>query len=186
MTKDRGLTLIDLLITIAIAALLLGVGLPNFHSFFAKQQADAHAHQILRQLQKTRELAVFSGNEMIMCGIDAEQKCVRDHIRRFVTFVDQNGNRKVDAEDTVESELQLNYSGEVYLRASGARFIRYFNDGTANPLGSIFLCPKNAEPTLIRRATINMSGRPYLARPRSDGIVTNADASAINCTGSVD
>jgi prepilin-type N-terminal cleavage/methylation domain len=178
MTREQGFSLIELIIAVAIAALLLGVGLPDLQRIFSKHNADAEARQILRHLQKTRELAIFSGHEMIFCGIDAEKKCVRDNIGRFVIFFDGNNNRQVDDDETVESELQLDFAGDARLRASGMRFIRYFNDGSANPYGSIFLCPRQVEPTLIRRVITNMPGRPYLARAGADGIVA---AGPVNC-----
>lgn len=181
MTRRQGFSLIELVITIAIAALLLGVGIPDLQQIFSKHSADAEARQILRHLQKTRELAVFSGRDMIFCGIDAEKKCVRDDITRFVIFFDGNNNRQVDENETVESELKLDFAGDVRLRASGKRFIRYFNDGTANPFGSIFLCPRRAEPALIRRVITNMPGRPYLGRAEANGIVADGPA---NCEGS--
>lgn len=181
MPRERGLSLIDLFVAIAISALLLSMGLPNFRHFMLKNNANTDAHQILRYLKKTRELAVLSGKEMIFCGIDAEQKCVRDDIQRFAIFFDENGNRRVDDGETIESELALNYPGKIYLRVSKTNHFRYFNSGETRPSGSIFLCPENGDRTLIRRVSTNLSGRPYIARPKSNGIVARADGKPVDC-----
>lgn len=177
MRSVKGITLIELLIAGAIIAMLAGVGMPDLRGIFLKHNVDADARLILRHLQKTRESAVFSGHEMTFCGVDADQKCIRDNITRFVSFYDRNNNRRVDSDETVESEMQLAFPGQVHLRASNSRYIRYFNDGTANPFGSIWLCPSQ-DPTLIRRIANQMAGRPYLHRTPTGG---ETDGETITC-----
>lgn len=180
---ERGLTLIEYIIVIAIMAILLGAAAPNLSTFFRKQQADASAHQIWRQLQKTRELAVYSGRDMTLCGIDANNNCIRDNIRSLAIFFDANENRKIDADENVESLLEMQIEGNLRLQAGGTgRYIQYHHDGTANPLGSFIVCPKDANPRLIRRVTTNRAGRPYLARPGPDGVVLAFDGAFIDCS----
>jgi type IV fimbrial biogenesis protein FimT len=180
--RERGLTLIELITAIAIIALLLGTAIPNFSYFFRKQQADAQAHLLLRHLHKTREVAVYSGREMILCGIDTDSACVRDKFRTLAIFHDTNDNRKIDTDEKIESLLELNFDGDIRLNASGtARYIRYYHHGGANPFGSFILCPHNNDAQLIRRVTNQRAGRAYLARPEVDGVVANADNSPINC-----
>lgn len=178
MIRVKGISLIELLIAGVIITIVAGVGIPDLRQIFLKNNVDADARLILRHLQKTRETAVFSGHEMTFCGVDAEQKCIRDNITRFVSFQDRNNNRRVDTDETVMSEMQLEFPGQVHLRASNSRYIRYFNDGTANPFGSIWLCPSQQDPTLIRRITNQMTGRPYLHRTPTGFEVDNEQ---INC-----
>jgi Tfp pilus assembly protein FimT len=180
MPKGKGLSLIDLLIAISISVLLLGLGLPDFRQFMSKHDADTTTRQIFRSLQKARELAVLSGNGMLFCGVDAEQKCVSDDITRFVIFFDQNKNGQVDGEEAVESELELNYRGRISVNIP-RNYFRYFNNGETRPSGSIFLCPQSGDSKFIRRISTNFSGRPYIARPNADGIVVNVDRSPIDC-----
>lgn len=181
-SRERGLTLIELITAIAIIALLLGAAIPNLGHFFRKQQADAQAHLLLRHLHKTRELAVYSGHEMILCGIDESNACIRDNFRRLAIFSDANENRKIDADEKIESLLELNFDGNIRLNASGtARYIRYYPHGSANPFGSFILCPHSNDAHLIRRVTNQMAGRAYLARPEADGVVAGSDQSPISC-----
>jgi type IV fimbrial biogenesis protein FimT len=181
MVRERGVSLIDMFVAISIAALLLSSGLPDFRHFLLKHNTAAETQQILRHLKKTRELAVFSGREMIFCGVNAENKCVGNNFQRFVIFYDQNGNRKVDADETVESELKIKYSGKVSLRVGTGSFFRFTHNGETRPSGSVFLCPANGDPKLFRRVSTNFTGRPYIARPGPDGIVVRADEDPIDC-----
>ncbi len=181
MTRERGLSLIDFFIAISIAALLLSSGLPDLRNFMLKQSTTAETQQILRHLKKTRELAVFSGRDMIFCGVDTENNCVGDNFKRFVIFFDQNGNRKVDAGETVESELELKYSGKVSLRVGTGSYFRFTHTGETRPSGSVFLCPADRDPTLFRRISTNFTGRPYIARPGPGGMVVRVDGNPIEC-----
>lgn len=181
MTRERGVSLIDFFVAISIAALLLSSGLPDFRYFLSKQSAVAETQQILRHLKKTRELAVFSGRDMIFCGVNAENKCVGNDFQRFVIFFDQNGNRQVDAGETVESELKLKYPGKISLRVGTGSYFRFAHNGETRPSGSIFLCPADGDPKLFRRVSTNLTGRPYIARPGRDGVVERADGDPIEC-----
>lgn len=174
MLREKGISLIDLFAAIAIFAILLGLGMPDLRRFVAKNSTDATTREIFRHLQKTRELAVLSGNEMIFCGVDGEQKCVAEDMTHFVIFFDKNKNGEVDGDERVESELALNYSGTIRVNIP-RQYFRYMNNGETRPSGSIFLCPHNRDAELIRRVSTNFSGRPYIARPERDGIVAGAD-----------
>jgi len=180
--RERGLTLLDLIMAIAVIALLMGIAIPNLDFFFRKQQADAQSHLLLRHLHKTRELAVHSGREMVMCGIDNNNVCRRDNFRKLAIFHDANNNRQIDENENIESLLELNFSGTVRLNASStSRYIRYYAHGAAQPYGSFILCPRDNSPYLIRRITTQRAGRAYLARPEADGIVAHDDKRPINC-----
>lgn len=177
-SRERGLTLIELITAIAIIALLLGTAIPNLGHFFRKQQADAQAHLLLRHLHKTREIAAYSGREMLVCGIDNNRICTRDNIRELAIFHDANNNRQIDENERIESLQELDFDGNIQ---SNVRYIRYYSHGAANPFGSFILCPRSNDPHLIRRVTNQMAGRAYLARPEADGVVANGDKSPINC-----
>jgi type IV fimbrial biogenesis protein FimT len=182
MPKEKGLTLIDLFVAMAISAIMLGLGLPELQQLILRQKVDVSTRQIFRHLQKTRELAVLSGNAMIFCGVNAELKCVSEDITRFVIFFDENKNGQVDEGESVASELLIDFPGKIRTNVPRSYF-RYFNNGETRPSGSIFLCPKNGDQKLIRRVSTNFTGRPYIARPAQQGIVLGADRNPINCDG---
>lgn len=180
MAREKGLTFIDLVVAIAIFSVLLGLGIPSFRSFMFKQNSDASVRQVFRHLQKARELAVLSGNEMIFCGIDEEQKCIRENATRFVIFFDANKNGRVDEGEAVESELNSRYPGQIHTNIPKS-FFRFFPNGATRPSGSIIFCPANHDPKLVRRVSTNLSGRPYIARPNAAGFVVDSSRNPIRC-----
>lgn len=182
MREYFGFTLFDLMIAIAIASVLLGLGAPNLAHVLAKHTADANAHTVWRTLAKTREAAVLSGERATFCGVDNNNHCVRDDINAFVVFHDHDRDQKLGASETPIRRVELDFAGTVFLRASNQKHITYANDGHARQFGSVVLCPDNKKPQYIRRITVNPAGRPYLAWDRDgDGIIANADGSPIDC-----
>lgn len=182
MKVRQGFTLFDLMVSIAITGILLGLGAPSVEHILAKSSADANAHVIWRTLTKTRETAVLSGKETTFCGIDSHNRCVRDNIRTLVIFHDDDRDRQLDATESPIHRVDLNYSGTVTLRASNQTYILYTHNGYANPFGSVVTCHSSGKSRYIRRISTNRSGRPYLATDRNgDGVVAGARGEPIKC-----
>lgn len=182
MKNRHGFTLFDLLIAIAIACILLGVGLPGLTHLFNKLSADTNAHAIWRGLAKARETAVISAATITFCGVDNAGRCVRDNITTFAIFDDRNGNRSLDSDEQPIQRIDVNFKGTTTLRASSHPFITFSHYGSAKQYGSIVLCHHSKNPLYIRRISVNAAGRTYLARDlNGDGIVAAADRSPINC-----
>jgi len=59
--RERGFTLIELAITLAIAAVIMAVALPMLSGVSARAQFKAAAHEIAAALRATRSRAIVSG-----------------------------------------------------------------------------------------------------------------------------
>lgn len=182
MRNRFGFTLFDLMITIAIGGVLLGLGTPNLTHTVTQYSADANARAIWRALAKTREAAILSGELTTFCGIGSDGHCVRDDINAFLVFHDRDRNQQLSVDETAVHRIDLDFAGEVTLRASKQKHITYANNGVPKQYGSIVLCHVSKKPQYIRRVTVNPSGRTYLARDLDgDGIIASADGSPIDC-----
>lgn len=183
MRQGAGFTFFEFMIAIAIAGILLGLGVPGTADLFAKRSADANAHAVWRALAKTREVAVMSGKRATFCGMDNNGDCVRDDIRTLAIFIDRNRNRRLDGKETLVQRVDLNFNGEVVLRAAASqKFLVYNSNGYARLPGSILLCHKSKNAVYARRVSVNRGGRPYLVRDRNgDGVVEGVDGTPIDC-----
>ena len=68
--KQRGLTLVELMVTLAVAIVLLAVGMPMFSSMVDNNRAATEANALSFALQLARSEAVKSGGLATLCPKD--------------------------------------------------------------------------------------------------------------------
>lgn len=100
---QRGISLIELLIALAIAAVLLGLSLPSFASFTARSNVVASHHLLMASFAAAREAAIVERSATVLCPGDAATGCRSDGIwdSGWVLFVDRNADGKLGGADTL-------------------------------------------------------------------------------------
>lgn len=179
----RGFTVFELLVVIALVALLSVAVVPSFATLLARNQAQAATQQVAHHLASARSLAIHTGRMVTFCGLDASDRCTREDVQTFAVFIDNNQDGAIDSTDPVKARFKVNYSGRIALRASNTRYILFRPNGSARTWGSVFFCPQSPNQTLIRRVTVSKPGRAFVA-PASPatGVVPAADGGAIDCS----
>ncbi|MCP5313491.1 MAG: GspH/FimT family pseudopilin [Chromatiaceae bacterium] len=101
-TKQQGLTLVELMVTLAVAIVLLAVGMPLFTGVAANNRAVAEANALTAALKLARSEAVKRRVTVVVCSDDAGA-CgdAADWKDGWMVFVDENGNSVVDVDDEV-------------------------------------------------------------------------------------
>lgn len=72
---QRGFTLIELMVTIAILAVLLGVGVPSFRSMIESSRLSAVSNDLLTGLQFARSEAIKRGILVVLCSTNDQDSC---------------------------------------------------------------------------------------------------------------
>ncbi len=175
--KVRGFTFLELIITIAIAAILMGIAIPSFQSLISSTRIYSQTRTLFNTLVMTRSRAITSGYRTILCPtIDGEQ-CNSDNKwhHQLIIFEDKNSNGKRDLESepivhTTEAAEQLNiYSGSSYTSSGARRKVAYYPMGHAyGSTITITVCDKRGatQPYLI---VVSNFGRPRISSVRADG-----------------
>jgi len=65
--QPQGFTLLELMITVAIAAILLGIGIPSFQSAIASAQLTNQTNRIVSALQQARIEAIKRNAHVVTC-----------------------------------------------------------------------------------------------------------------------
>jgi type IV fimbrial biogenesis protein FimT len=99
--RTQGFTLIELMVALAIVAILLGVALPSYASARAAAQSQHLKTALFNALNEARTAAVLHGNDTILCPSANGRTCSGgiEWQVGFVAAIDSNHNERIDAGD---------------------------------------------------------------------------------------
>lgn len=186
--KQSGFTLVELMFTLVVLAILLGIGVPNFRDFVRNSRLTSAVNGLLADLNLARSEAVKRRVPVTLCKYDGAA-CVDDAspFERWIVFVDDanpaaavstDGNGVVDGgeailrEHTVADSLNAPAVGHaaVYLPsgfpadAADLTQVVFCDDrGTAISVGGV---------SAARGLTISATGRAAVTRDKAtiDGL----------------
>jgi prepilin-type N-terminal cleavage/methylation domain-containing protein len=92
----RGFTLMELMIVLALAAVILAIGAPNFREFRQNNRLTATANDFLASVQLARTEAVKRQTNVSICPSDdpaaADPSCSGGEFSRWIVFEDDDGD----------------------------------------------------------------------------------------------
>lgn len=146
MNRDKvsGFTLVELLITLAIATILLTVGVPAFQSLVKDKRMDKTVQTLITDLEIAKSEAMTRNQSVIVCrhnGATATPTACdnsADWKDGWVIFVDTNADNKVDTDELLRVTAALGPGLELSYSSATITFnSRGFASGSA---GTLELC----------------------------------------------
>lgn len=95
--NNTGFTLIELMVTVAIAGILLGIGLPSFSSALSKSRLATTANELLTALNLAKSEAIKRG---VQVTVRRKGSTASQWEQGWTVFVDINGNGLLDLSST--------------------------------------------------------------------------------------
>lgn len=143
-TVTRGFTLIELMVTLAVLAIVLGVGIPAFDSLISNGRLTSQINQNIGLISFARsEAAKRTGTTITVCGSSDEATCnTANWESGWLVMSDVNGDRNLDAGDVLLSVGPALTGGNT-LRTLGfgnAGFIQFDDSGSPGSAGTFILC----------------------------------------------
>lgn len=81
-----GFTLVELMVALAVLAIVIGVGIPKFRSITAANRLATSSNQIVLALQTARAEAIRRNQRVMLCPTATGQNCQGSNWNRFVVF----------------------------------------------------------------------------------------------------
>ena len=173
--RQSGFTLVELLITVAIAAILLALAAPNFREMLVKRSVQAAAETLASDMRFARSEALKRSARTVICRSTDGTKCtavVGSWSEGWIVYVDPSPlglavNTAVPAQDLVKVQQQLPNIALIQqdaVPANTRQFFRYEPTGWAKAANESFtITPTGSVPVGgTRLLCISNNGRPAL------------------------
>lgn len=160
--RQRGLTLIELVATVAVIAILTGVGVPSFQSLMANQKQTTAINSYIASFQQARMRAVAQASQVVLCPSSNGITCTGglSWDQGWLIYDDDNRNRRHDAGETVVAVFAALPTGLGATSSIGRPQLVYRSDGSVS--GSnlrLTLCDQRGTD-YARSVVVNNHGRP--------------------------
>jgi type IV fimbrial biogenesis protein FimT len=180
--RRRGLTLIELMMSVAVAAILLALAAPNFREAINKNRLSSAASELTSAVQLARAEAVRSNRRVALCRSADGSSCDSSASTwgGWILFVDTDADGLRDnTEPVVKSgtfDAPLTVLSSANIAAAGER-ITFRGDGTARAAdgvtlltGILAVCVVTAEPAQnVREVSLAFGSRTTVTRRNGAG-----------------
>ncbi len=166
--RNQGFTLFELLMTVLLAALILGIALPSFSDTLARQRQRVEIDALFHAIHRARKESIMRRKVVSLCPSVDDQNCSlgQDWSSGWILFenTDRDSPPMVDPGEAVLARHRVSERIRITANRRGftlrATFLRATN-------GTLVVCDKNAK-IAPRALVVSYTGRPRVASHTTD------------------
>ncbi len=174
MKNNSGLTLVELLVTVAVVAILAIIAPPMLANILDSNRSIAQYNQLAGSLALARSEAIKRGVVISVCGSSDGATCdTANWESGWLVFTDIDRDGVVDGGETI-LRIGNGLSSGYTLRLTNADFntyVSYRGDGALRDRnndgfdrGTFTICDQSADTKKARAINLNLLGRPSKAK----------------------
>ncbi len=158
MTDNKGYTLAELIVCLAITGTTLGVALAPFKSTLERGQQAEATNLLLGALHYARGSAVLGRTMIGLCAGSENCSNSLNWQSDLLVFNDRNKNGQIDPNETLLKKIATppGYSWR-WSNFRSASYLQYETDGTTRALNGTFTLCRDNQPR--SQVVINLTGR---------------------------
>lgn len=145
MFKDQGFTLFELLITLCIAALILGLAIPNFSHQLQKTRVHTATQELRQAIETARTIAVMKNKRTLLAA-------KKEWHQGWTLFIDLDNDGAEDADEPVVMDTAALEGITISGNSSVKQYISFISTGEGRKAGkadagafisgTLNICPK--------------------------------------------
>ena len=163
MQREKGFTLLELMVTLGVASILLSVGVPSFRAVIMDSRLVRDSNQFVASINMARSSAVRFQRNATICASSNYSAAVptcsasNDWAQGWLVWVDKNRDGATDADEVILVQAPIDDSSS-FTAAAATQFTFDARGFGTSPAGSLTLCDDRGGET-GRIIKVNNAGR---------------------------
>lgn len=178
---DFGFTLLELVVSISIVLILLGMGIPAFRALTAKSLQASEINAFVHHFHLARSLSITNQTHHVLCPSSDGVSCTNsgEWGQGYILYEDSNPNRSRDQNEQLQAVHRPDQEMGIDIESSQyRRFVVYGVDGRPSGYNlTLTFCDPNSQIP-PKAVILNNLGRVRVSESRWDG-------SALSCGGDI-
>lgn len=171
-TKERGVTLIELMITLTVMGVLLAIAVPSFESLIASSRLSTSTNDLLSTIAQSRSEAIRRGQRIVLCVQDPANagQCAAagGWEQGWLAYIDTDRDGALDGgEETLISAPRQ--TANISIPANGAALdITFLPSGRVTAATTLRVCSSSSQlnnDARARNILINAGGQAIITTP---------------------
>lgn len=164
--KSKGFTLIEVLVTLALFAIITTSVAPSVGNFFKRNKVAAIVNNHSAALQLARHTAISQNRFVVICPTKNMSTCETDWNLTKMIFIDEDGDDSLGANEEVIGSADM---VKGYFIKSTRNLIRFAPVNTAQTVNTtIRICPQEGNSAFARALVLSNVGRVRIVRDPAD------------------
>lgn len=166
--KQRGFTLIELMVTIAVLAIVVSIAAPSFSTMINNNRSVALGEELASAINFARVEAAKRGDTVSICASSDGSSCSNDWTQGWIVLTDNNSGSTAPAGNVLRIWEAPDGGATIAVDRDGTAtgFLRFVRLGTTEPSGTVTFassvdgCASGAARTI----TVGPAGLVNIAR----------------------
>jgi type IV fimbrial biogenesis protein FimT len=174
MHRENGFTLIEMMTTLAIAAILMSLAIPALQFFTSNATQTGAINDFVSTVHLARNTAITTNARVTVCASTAGENCESvAWDNGWIVFADNNSNQLVDGDETIIATSAA-VDGLTIQSGDFSRFLMYrpngriMNNSIDGNAGEFTVCDYRGTGH-AKVVIVDLSGRPRLSETDASG-----------------
>ncbi|PCI74657.1 MAG: hypothetical protein COB20_14945 [SAR86 cluster bacterium] len=179
------MSLLELLISLGILSILLGISIPDFSELNQSVSGDVTMRKLATAIQLSKMVAITNGTTVTLCKSIDGFSCGGSWKDGVIVFTDSNRDRVINGSDRLARHVTFPYGkGHIRFRAfQNKQYLQLTSLGVTHyQNGNFTYCPFSGDNKLARQLIVNRTARLRFALDNNgDGVREDSRGRPLNC-----